>query len=123
MIMERIEEFSQNGKNFIYFDLSKIQDNSEIEALIESAKEIASKYLHNSLYTITNLAELTFDTKTKEITSAWMAFNQPYVICGAVIGLDGVRKIMFRSVLKLSGRTNMKLFSSKQQAIDWFATL
>lgn len=117
--MERVEEFKRDGKEFIYFDLGGLQSNSEIEAVIDYAKEIITKYPHGTLYTITNLANLTFDTGTKELTSAWMAFNRPYVVYGTVIGLDGVRKIMFNAVLKLSGRTNMKMFSTRQQAVDW----
>lgn len=121
--MERIEEFSRNGRDFIYFDLSGLQNNREIEAVIESAKEIITKYPHNTLYTITNIANLTFDTSTKEIASVWMEFNRPYVVYGTVIGLDGVRKIMYNSVLKLSGRKNMKIFSTREQAEDWLISL
>lgn len=122
-MMERIEEFIQGDKSFIYFDLSKLQNNGEIETVIEAAKGVVGKYPDNSLYTITNLADLVFDTRTKEITSAWMAFNQPYVVYDTVVGLDGIRKIMFNSVLKLSGRKNMKIFSTKQQAIEWLDSL
>lgn len=121
--MERIEEFSKNGRDFLYFDLSGLQSNGEIEAVVESAKEIITKYPHNTLYTITNVSNLTFDTMTKEIAYTWMEFNRPYVVYGAVIGLDGVRKIMYNSVLKLSGRKNMKVFSTKQQAEDWLVSL
>lgn len=121
--MGRIEEFIYNGKNFVYFDLSGLQNNNEIGELIESAKEVVGKYTFDSLYTITNLADLVFDTKTKEITSAWMSFNHPYVVYGTVIGLNGIRKIMFSSVLKLSGRKNMKIFSDRQQAVDWLGSL
>lgn len=121
--MERVQEFSQDGKDFLYFDLGGLQSNSEIEAVIDSAKQAIAKYPHGSLYTITHLANLTFDTRTKEIASSWMAFNRPYVVYGAVTGVDGVRKIMFNSVLKLCGRSNMKIFSTKQQAVDWLVTL
>lgn len=121
--MERIEEFKQGNKSFIYFDLSGLQDNVEIEALVFSAKERIAKYPSQSLYTITNVSDIVFDTRTKEIAAQWMEFNRPYVVNGAVIGLDGVRKIMYNAVLKLTSRTNMKVFTTRQQAIDWMCTL
>lgn len=117
--MTRIETFKQNEKNVVYFDLSNIKSNDEFQPVIEAAKTAISQYEHKSVYTITNITNITFDTQTKELAAEWMAFNKPFVICGACIGVDGIKKIMMNAVFKLSGRTNTKIFSSKNQALDW----
>lgn len=117
--MKRIETLNHNGKDIVYFDLSNIKNNDEFIPVIESAKKTMSQYAHNSVYTITNITNITFDTKTKELAAEWMTFNKPFVIYGTFIGVDGIKKIMMNAVFKLSGRTDVKIFSTKTQALDW----
>jgi hypothetical protein len=117
--MGRIEEFTQGGKSFIYFDLSDFKENDEFIQLIKEAKSIIEKYAERSVYTITNVKNVRFDTKTKELTAEWTAYNKPYVKFGVVIGMDENKKIMVNTVLALSGRTNTSFASTKEQAIEW----
>lgn len=119
--MERIQTFNHEGKEIVYFDLTNISNNEEFAPVIEAAKETISRYEHNSVYTMTNITNITFDTKTKELAADWMSFNKPYVIFGAFIGVDGIKKIMMTAVFKISGRTKVKIFSSKDKALEWIA--
>jgi hypothetical protein len=119
MMEQRIEEFVQNEKNFIYFDLSEFRANEEYNEFIEVAKTHMPKYAMNSLYTITNIRNVSYDTETKRVVAKWMDYNRPYVKYGAVIGFDGIKRIMVNAIFKISGRKNMVLVSSKEQAIEW----
>jgi len=115
---QRIEEFVQDGQNFIYFNLFEIKTNDEYIALIETAKECIAKYPKNSVLTIANIKDVWFDSETKSIVAEWMKFNEPYVKCGAVIGFD-IKRMIVNSIFKLSGRTNMVFVPDKEQAIEW----
>jgi hypothetical protein len=117
--MERIEEFTREGKKFIYFDLSNFKSNNEFTQFIEKSKPMIEKYAEHSLYTITNIENVRFDTKTKELVAQWMEHNKPYVKFGAVTGIDGIKKIMVNMIFAMSKRTNMTFVSSKEQAIEW----
>ena len=117
--MGRIEEFTRDGKDFIYFDLSGFQTNDEFENLIEESKVRVASYAESSLHTITNIEKVRFDTKTKEIVAGWMTHNKPYVKYGVVIGMDGIKKIMVNAIFALSGRKNMTSAFTKEQAIQW----
>jgi hypothetical protein len=117
--MSRIEEFVQDGKNFIYLDLSGFLTNDEFVKLIEESKPVIEKYADHSLYTITNIEAVKFDTKTKKIVAEWMEHNKPYVKYGAVIGMDSIKKIMVNAIFALSGRKNMTSASTKEDAIAW----
>jgi hypothetical protein len=119
MIMDRIEEFAYGGKSFIFFDLSNFKSNDEFTELIEAAKPIVRKYAERSLYTITNIKNLRFDTTTKRIVADWMSNNKPYIAYGAVIGVDSIKQIMLNAVFALSGRRNMHIASTKEEAIEW----
>ncbi|MDR2555565.1 MAG: hypothetical protein LBC64_09085 [Fibromonadaceae bacterium] len=115
----RIEEFTQDGKNFIYLDLSEFKENSEYSEFVAVAKETIAKYAENSLFTITNIRDVKFDTETKRIIAEWMKSNKPYVKYGAVIGFDGIKRIVVNAIFKMGGRKNMMFFSHREQAVEW----
>jgi hypothetical protein len=115
----RIEEFIKNGRSFIYYDLSGFKTNIEFLQFIELAKNGIRKYPEHSLYTITNIKGVKFDSDTKEIVAAWTKFNKPYVKYGVVLGMDGIRKIMVNAVFAMSGRQNMSSASTREQAVEW----
>jgi hypothetical protein len=119
--MERIEEFKQGGKSFILFDLSNFMTNSEFTELIEAAKPVVGKYAGRSLYSITNIENLRFDTTTKRIVADWMSYNKPYIAYGAVIGVDSIKQIMLNAVFALSGRRNMHIASTREEAVKWLS--
>ena len=114
-----IDEFSLEGKNFIYIDLSGIKTNDVFNERIKVIEPTISKYPENSLYTITNVESIRFDSESKEIVAQYMARNKPYVKYGAVIGLDGIKKIMINAIFALSGRKNMHFAFTKEKAIEW----
>jgi len=117
--MERIDEFRLDGNNFIYIDASNIRKNDDFIDLADSIKKIIAKYPDKSVYTIINIDGITFDTDTKQIFAECFEHHKQYVKYGAVIGLDGIKKIMFNGVVKCSGRENMHVCLSKEQAIAW----
>ncbi len=119
--MKTVEEFQHDGKQFIYIDFSGCKTNTDYKSVIEAAKAIVVKYPKNSLYSITDGNDVTFDSLTKEMVTEWMKFAGPYVIHGALIGINGIKKIMINSMLKISGRTNLKILNSKQEAIEWLS--
>jgi hypothetical protein len=118
-IEKRIEEFKHNGKDFIYFDLSEFKMNAEYTAFTEVAKEHIAKYSEHSVLTITNIRNVWFDTETKSIIADWMKHNESYVKYGAVIGFDGIKRMIVNAIFKLSGRKNMAFVPDKEQAIEF----
>jgi len=116
---ERIEEFALLGYNFIYFDLSEFKENSEFKEFIEVAKKRMEKYAEQSLFTITNIRGVKFNSETKKIIAEWMVCNKPYVKYGSVIGFDGIKRIVVNAIFKMGGRKNMTFSSSREQAVEW----
>jgi hypothetical protein len=120
----RIEQFEYEGKKFIYYDLSNFKNNVQFREFIEYAKEVIRQYPEdNLLFSITNIEGVVYDTETKTIIAEWMDFNRPYIRQGAVIGLDGIKRSMVNSILKMSGRSNMKFFRTRDEAMKWLAAL
>ena len=114
----RIEEFTHNGENFIYIDLSDFKTNEDFIRLMDITGPKIAKYPPYSLYTITNVENIRIDSESKEIVARYMVINKPYVKYGALIGLDGVKKLLIRAMFTLSGRKNMLFAFTREQAID-----
>ena len=117
--MERYEEFNVGGVNFIYIDFSGFRTPAEFNSLVEILKPVIAKYSENSLNTITNLDNVRMDTDIKDFMTQYMAHNKRYVKYGVVIGIDGIKKIMANTVIKLSGRKNMFFTFTREQAVQW----
>ena len=118
MERERIEEFTQGGKNFIYIDLSGLKENEEFLELVKVIEPAVEKYPENSLYTITNIENVRIDTETKKFIVQYLKHNKPYVKYGAVVGLDGIKKLVVNAVLSLSGRDNIFFAYTKEHATE-----
>jgi len=117
--MKRIEEFTLGSKNFVYFDFSGLSSDENILEVVESGKSILEKYPEQSVYSITNIASVRLDTRTKEIAIKFMEHNKPYVKYAFVIGIDGILKMTAQTVMNICGRSNVKFGFTKEHAIEW----
>jgi hypothetical protein len=115
----RIEEFTREGKNFVYIDFSGLASDVDFIEVIKVAEPAIAKHPENSVYTITNIASLKLDSYSKQIAGKYTENNKKYVKFGVIIGFDGIKKMMVRTVMKLSGRTNMEFAFTKEQAIEF----
>lgn len=117
--MERIEEFTRDGKNFILIDFSGLTKEHEFRELTEQVKQIIVKYPEKSVYTISNVENIRFDTSVKNIFVDYMRYNKPYVKNGTAIGIDGIKKILITTVSRLSGRKTLAFCYSKEEAVNY----
>jgi len=116
--MDRVEEFTKNGKTIVLIDFSGLSSDVDFSEVIKTAEPMIASHPEGTVFTITNIANLKFDSHTREIAAKYMENNKPYVKYGVIIGLDGIKKMMARTVMKLSGRTNVEFAFTKENAID-----
>ena len=116
---EYYEEFSLEGKNIIYIDLSHIKAAEEFSAAFEEIKPAIAAYPENSLYTITNLAGSVLDTFSREAFIKYIEHNKPYVKKASMIGLDGVAKMAAAKLIEKTGRDKFHIAFTKEKAIEW----
>ena len=120
-IKNNIEEFQQDGKSFIYFNIAGLTDNEQVERFADVAKERIKKYRPKSVYVITSRMEF-FDSRTKEICSEWIVFNKPYVIASALVSIDGITRMMAKSIYKQAQRDLAPPFTTRDEAVAWLLT-
>ena len=113
------EEFTHDGKNFMYIDMAGLKVSEEITELVAAVQPAIAKYPEGSLYTITNLENAKFDTEMKQIMIDYLKHNKPYVKYGAIIGFDGVVKIVANMMFTLTGRSNILFAFTREQAVEF----
>ena len=111
------------NRNLLYYDFSGL-NIGEARQLCEYAKELIQKMPLNSVLTMVNAAEVQYDDEFTALSKELAAYNKPYVQAGAVIGVEGWRKLVFWATTKLTGRDNLKLFGATEveAAKDWLVS-
>jgi len=123
IINNRIDEFKIGEKDVVFIDFSNYTHEEEFKTLIELFKPIIRKYPHNSIYTITSMEGVELNSKSHDLISEAAEHNRPYVKFGVVYGVEGVKKILAKTITIVSGRTNLEYLSSKEEAIDYLTNL
>lgn len=118
--MARTQLINHGGKKIILLDYTNLQDINEI---IEVSNE-AKTYIHAqpalSVYSLTNIDGMHFNNKIRDIFTDLAKSNKPYVKAGAIVGVTGMKQILFNGIMKLTGR-DIKSFNTLEQAKDWLA--
>jgi len=120
-VNENIHEFQRDGKSFMFFDISKVTNNEQMEAIAEEAKKRIVKYPLKSVYVITSNLNF-FDTRTKEIGVEWIVFNKPYVIASALVDITAMTRLKAKTVYKKAEREEAKPFPTIEEAVNWLLT-
>lgn len=122
--MKRVEIIKYKGKEIVYMDFSnlEIKQYDEFKATIEDAKNILKTYPLASALTLVNFLNLRFSTQFLAELKELTFHNKPYVKSGAVFGVQGLQKVVFDAVMKLTGR-DLPIFNSKEEGLDWLSTV
>jgi hypothetical protein len=118
-----VKNMEHKGKNILYLDFSygdMLNKKQEVLNLIEEAKAFVAKQAPNSLLTLTNATELRFSMELVNAFKELTAHNQPFVKAAAIVGITGLQKISYDTVMKFTKR-NIPIFPSVEEALDWLA--
>ena len=90
----------------------------EILAAIEDAKTMIRSRPERSVRTLTNVTGARLDRRVTEVLKDYVAHNKPYVLAGAVVGLNDLKTIIFNFVNRATGRS-LRALGSVEEAKDW----
>lgn len=116
--MKRSFYIESQGVNIFYIDFSGLQtENEVIEVLVESKIEIRSHPI-KSMINLANITGMHFNNSIKELFFEFVKGNANYVLHSAIVGVDGIRRIVFNGIMKLSGR-DVRCFNLVEDAKKW----
>ena len=101
--MQEVTFLTHKGVRILYEDLENAKSD-EVLPWIERAKGVIRSQPEKSVLALLNVKNAKFDT---EVTAALKEFakgNEPYVKFAAVYGIEGLKEIIFKSVLTFTGR-------------------
>ncbi len=119
--MKKLEILQHEGKEIYFMDFSGMKDENEIQALIAEGKRHIRTKAPNSVYSLTNIEEMHFSTEIKDLFTDFIKGNKSYIKASAVLGVSGLRQIVFNGVMKITGR-EIRLFDNAEVAKKWLVS-
>jgi hypothetical protein len=106
-------------KPIVVVDLSGSKQEQLLALLVEAQSHIA-KSAPKSVLVLTNVKDTPYNTTISNAIKEFTNKNTPYVKASAVIGADGLRKVLLQTVCMLTKR-EIHAFNSQETAMDWLS--
>jgi hypothetical protein len=119
-VTERIRFIKHQGKEILLIDFSNSQAD-EVLTIIDQATAVIAKRPEQSLLTLTDVTNARFNEAVGEGLKNFTLHNKPYVRAGAVVGITGLKRIIFGAVMAFSQRKLLP-FDDREQAKAWLAS-
>lgn len=116
--MVRAEFIAYKGVRILDLD---VRGEQEVEKSIEAfrtAQKLATNESPKSVKLITDVTGAHYDTEGVGVMKAFSKAITPYVKASAAVGVTGIKQIILQSLIRLSGR-NIKLFNTREEALEW----
>ncbi len=120
METERVKFIKHQEKEILFLDFSNTKTD-EVLKIIEHAKQVIRAKPEHSLLTLTDVTNARFNDEVGKGMKEFTAHNKPYVKAAAVVGITGLKKIIFGAVMAFSKR-NLESFDDTEQAKCWLAS-
>jgi hypothetical protein len=115
--MERVKFIVHKWRQLLVLNFSHCTVNEATETINE-ARQVIRSQPQSSLIILTNVTDAKYDLAVIEQLKAFTSNNKPYVRASAVVGLDGLQKIVYTAVTLFSKRT-FPVFDNIEKAKDW----
>jgi hypothetical protein len=115
----RVMFIRHKNKEILSMNFSKC-NTEEFMAAITKAREIISQQSPNSLLTLTNVNDFTFNKEMSRAMKEFATHNKPFVKAAAVVGVGGLKKIIYDAIQRFSN-SDFMYFNDLETAKDWLA--
>ncbi|HEY0150915.1 MAG TPA: hypothetical protein VGB92_02890 [Longimicrobium sp.] len=117
----RVRFIEHRGARILLIDFSGLQKTEEILREVEVAREVVAGQRPASLRTLTHVKGARYTPPVMEALKQLTVHNKPYVTAAAVVGMEGLHRVLFRAVVLFS-RRNIEAFDTMEEARDWLAS-
>jgi hypothetical protein len=115
--MGEVKFIEHKGIEILRIDLSHCE-MEEIVPILNTAKKLISGRPLKSVLTLTNVSDARYTPALIRTMKEFVVHNKPFVGAGAVVGVEGILKVVFEAVIKFSGRA-LHLAADEGTAKDW----
>jgi len=119
--MLRTKTLNHQGKNIFFMDFCKLQTVDDINSVMNEAKAFIQNQPAKSVIALTNIDGMHFNNQIKEMFSEFVEENKPYIKSSAIVGVSGLKNILFNGLMRLTGR-DIKSFATLEMAKIWLVS-
>lgn len=120
--MAEVKILDHGSKRVLLVDFSNANDNRRIVETAEEAMRIVrSTNQRRSVRGLIDLSGTSLNKVVREVLKKMSQSNGPYMKTVAFVGLGIVLSLLIKGFLVVSGRKNHRVFSTRQDALDWLA--
>jgi uncharacterized protein related to proFAR isomerase len=119
---EIVEIIKHRGKTVYYSDYTGMKDEAALDT-IRSHYNQHRKFIDagaTDMLFLTNVENAVADRAIMKLFKETTQKNASHTKRSAVIGVEGIQKVLLNGVIRASGM-NTKAFSSREEALDWLA--
>jgi hypothetical protein len=119
--MAGVSFIMHRGVKILYEDFSSVDNENEAFALLKKGREIIDQQSEKSVLALLNVKDTKFSPTVTKALKEYAKANTPYMKFAAVYGIEGLKEILYRSVITFTGRKNIALFKTLEDAKDFLA--
>jgi len=118
--MEQVRFIEHKKKRILIVDLSNSLGAETTGAILKAARESIDIQPLKSLLLLTDVTGTHYDTDGAEALKAYTKANTPFVKASAAVGVVGIKLILYRAIVKITGR-KIAAVDSVEAGLDWLA--
>lgn len=116
--MDRVRFIEHAGVRVLLLDYTNVMDSAQALAIIADTKRMVAEQPRASLLTLTDVTGSHFDSSIVSALRELVEHNRPYVRAGAVVGLTGLMRVIFTTLVHLTGR-NIRALETREEALEY----
>ncbi|HOO84789.1 MAG TPA: hypothetical protein PLS94_09510 [Prolixibacteraceae bacterium] len=119
--MNRCYFIDHKGTRIYYIDFTNLRTEKEIEEVMIESKTLIRSSSKKSMINLANIEGMHFNNTIKELFTEYVKGNADYVQKSAIIGVTGLKRIVFNGIMKLTGR-DVNCLNSVEEAKNWLTS-
>jgi len=118
---ERVGFIRHKAVEILFIDWSDATADEILQAMADAKTKIALR-APGSVRTLTNVANGRMERRITDALKGYVAHNKPFVLAGAVVGLNDLKMVVFNFINRTTGRT-LRAMDSIDEAKEWLASV
>jgi hypothetical protein len=120
--MTRSYWMEHKGKKIVFVDFSQTDIDGVKEAIAQATPIIAGEPKQSVLCLVETFGSK-FSMEVSQAVKEFTMHNKPYIKMTAIVGVDGLQKVILNSVIVFTRRHNLVVKPSRPEALDFLASV
>jgi hypothetical protein len=116
--MKKCFFIDSQGVKIYYIDFTNLKTVEEIEVVLIESKTLIRSRPHKSMINLANIEGMHFNSQIKELFVDYVKGNADFVQHSAIVGVSGLKRIVFNGIMKMTGR-DVRCLDTVEDAKKW----